>query len=214
MKKIIVLLMAICMMVPYAEAQNNKALKKALKKEYKSKMKEYKKDGWEIMGSRTLDVTLLKHYEKLEAMGDKVFEIVGTSKSSSKNLGMSGADINAAASFARQSASNIKGREVVDAAGNPIDVDAEFEHFRMAYENNVKKEIRGELDPSYTVVRETGELTEDGKPVYEIQRYYIVNKNAAHKARVRALENAKAESKIANEYADQVSKFIDEGFKE
>lgn len=214
MKKIIVLLMAICMMVPYAEAQNNKALKKALKKEYKSKMKEYKKGGWEIMGSRSLDVALLKHYEKLETMGDKVFEIVGTTKSSSKNLAINAAELNAAISFARESSSNIKGREVVDASGNPIDVDAEFERFRMAYENNVKKEIRGELEPSYTVVRETGELTEEGKPVYELQIYYIVNKNAAHKARVRALENAKEESKIANEYADQVSKFIDEGFKE
>ena len=56
MKRIIVFLMAICMMVPYAEAQNNKALRKALKKEYKAKMKEYKKGGWQIMGSRSLDV--------------------------------------------------------------------------------------------------------------------------------------------------------------
>ena len=214
MKKIIVFLMAICMMVSYADAQNSKALRKALKKEYKTKMKEYKKGGWQIMGSRSLDVALLKHYEKLETMGDEAYEVLGTTKSSSKNLAMSGAELNAAATYARRAGSNIKGREVMDAAGNPIEVDAEFERFYMAYENAVKKEIKGELNASYSIIRETGEKTAKGAPVYEIQVYYIINESAASKARIRAFENAKIESKIAQEYAEQISKFVNEGLKE
>lgn len=213
MKKIIVLLMAICMMASYADAQNSKAHRKALKKEFKAKMKEYEKGEWMILGSRSLDVALLKHYEKLEAMGDEAYEIVATTKSSSKNIAINGADLNAAAIYARRAGSNIKGREVLDASGNPIDVDAEFERFYMAYENQVEKEIRGELNASYSVIRETGEKTEKGAPIYEIQVYYIINESAASKARIRAFENAKIESKIAQEYAEQVSKFINEGIR-
>lgn len=210
MKKIIIFLMAICMMVPCVEAQNNKALKKALKKEYKAKMKEYKKDGWQIVGSRTLDVALLKHYEKLETLGDNAYEILGTTKSSSKNLAINSAELNAAAQYARHAGSNIKGREVMDAAGNPLDTDAEFEHFYIAYENALQKEIKGELYLSYSVMRETGEKNNEGKPIYEINSYYIIDEDAAHKARIRAFEDARMESKMAQEYAVQVQKYINE----
>ena len=43
MKKIIMLVMALVLLVPVVNAQN-KALEKALKKEYKTKMKQYKKE--------------------------------------------------------------------------------------------------------------------------------------------------------------------------
>ena len=45
MKKIIMLFMTLCMALPTLNVQNNKALNKALKKEYKVKMKEFKKGG-------------------------------------------------------------------------------------------------------------------------------------------------------------------------
>ena len=61
MKKIIMLFMALCMVLPALNAQNNKALNKALKKEYKVKMKEFKTGGWMLYGSsRSLDVALLQ----------------------------------------------------------------------------------------------------------------------------------------------------------
>ena len=50
MKKIIMFFMALCMVLPALNAQNNKALNKALKKEYKVKMKEFKKGGWMQIG--------------------------------------------------------------------------------------------------------------------------------------------------------------------
>lgn len=65
MKKILILLLSMVLTVPVANAQN-KVLQKAIKKEYKTKMKEYKKEGWELFASsRSLDVALLKHYDKL-----------------------------------------------------------------------------------------------------------------------------------------------------
>lgn len=69
MKKIIIFLLAVFLVLPAVEAQN-KALAKAQKKEYKQKMKEYKKGKWQLFASsRSLEVALLTHYEKLNALG-------------------------------------------------------------------------------------------------------------------------------------------------
>lgn len=80
MKKILTVLMMLMMLVPaYADDVQksiDKALQKAQKKEMKQKMKDYKKGGYEILGSRTMEVALLKHYSKLNELGDDgaVFE--------------------------------------------------------------------------------------------------------------------------------------------
>ena len=104
MKKIIMLFMALCMVLPALNAQNNKALNKALKKEYKVKMKEFKKGGWMLYGSsRSLDVALLNHYGKLNKEGEEAYEIVGTcSKFKSKNVGHQTCINNACNIYAQQ----------------------------------------------------------------------------------------------------------------
>ena len=47
-----------------------------------------------------------------------------------------------------------------------------------------------------------------------MQTYFIVNEDAATKARIRAYENALKESAAAQKYAEKVSAFVREGFKE
>ena len=90
MKKTIQFLLIIGMLFacPVVNAQN-KALEKARKKEYKLKMKEYQKENWKLFGSsRSLDMALLTHYDKLNNGGDGVREIVGiATKFKSKNVG-------------------------------------------------------------------------------------------------------------------------------
>ena len=207
MKKIIMFLMALCMVVPAVNAQNSKALNKALKKEYKTKMKEFKKDGWKLYGSsRSLDVVLLKHYEKLNQEGEENYEVVGTcSKFKSKNVGHQTSINNACNIYARQAGSQVKGRIVSDLAGSD-DVAAEFDHFYAAYETLVEKEIKGELQESFSVIRENSDGT------YEMQTFFVVNESAATRARVRAMENAAKESAAAQKYAQKVSEFVREGF--
>ena len=63
---IIITLLITVIFLPYkANSQN---LNKELKKEYKVKMKEYSKGGWELFGSsRSFEVTLLKHLDKLNS---------------------------------------------------------------------------------------------------------------------------------------------------
>lgn len=208
MKKVLIILIAMVLTVPVANAQN-KILQKAIKKEYKAKMKEYKKEGWKLFGSsRSLDVALLKHYDKLEALGDSGYEIVGIcAKYKSDNVGHQAAINNACNTYARNAGSHVKGRVVSDMASNGDDTSAEFDHFYAAYETLVEKEIRGEMQESYAIYKTLG----NGEKTMQV--YFIINEDAATKARIRAYENAMKESEAAQKYASKVSDFIKEGFE-
>lgn len=215
MKKTIQFLLVIGMLFacPVVNAQN-KAMNKALKKEYKLKKKEFSKGGWQIYGtSRSLDVALLKHYEKLNEK-ENVHEIVGVATAfKSKNIGKQVATNNACNIYARQAGSHVKGRIVSDMANNADDVSAEFDHFYAAYESLVEKEIKGEMKESFSVIRETGKEKATGTPIYEMQVFYVVDEDAATAARIRAFENAMRESAAAQKHAKMVSDFIREGFE-
>lgn len=208
MKRIIMLVMALVLLAPVVNAQN-KALEKALKKEYKTKMKQYKKEGWKLFASsRSLDVALLKHYNKLETLGEDGYEIVGIcSRYVSDNNGHQAAINNACNTYARLAGSHVKGRIVSDMASNANDTSAEFDKFYAAYESLVEKEIKGEMFESYAIYRELG----NGEK--SLQVYFIINEDAASKARIRAFENAMKESEAAQKYAEKVSEFIKEGFQ-
>lgn len=206
MKKIIVLLLAVCLLVPSAAFAANKDLEKAHKKEMKQKMKEYKKDGWKLFGStRTMEVALLTHYDKLNTLGDDVYVVAGiASRFQSKNVGRQMALNNAAIEYANRAGSKVRGLTDVDMFGSGTDGAEEYEHFHAAYERQVQAEISNALEESYSVIHDNGDGT------FEMQSYFIVNEKAAHKARLRAFENAKREVELGQATADKVSKFIAE----
>lgn len=210
MKKIIILILAAILCVPAIEANTNKELQKALKKEYKAKKKEFKKGKWEIFGSsRSLDVALLSHYEKLNSLGENGREVVGiASRFKSKNVGHQMAINNACLTYAQQAGSYLKGRIVSDMAGNGDDSSAEFDHFYAAYERLVEKEIKGEMVESFSIIRCIDKSTGE----YEMQTFFVIDEDAATRARIRALENALKESEAAQKYAQKVSEFVNEGF--
>lgn len=210
MKKIIIFLLAVFLVVPAAEAQS-KALLKAQKKEYKQKMKEYKKGKWQLFASsRSLEVALLTHYEKLNSLGDNAYEVVGVApRFKSKNIGHQEAVNNACITYAQQAGSTLKGRIVSDMASNGDDTAAEFDHFYGAYERLVEKEIKNEMRESYSIIR----MIDKEKGEYEMQTFFIVDESAATRARIRAMENALKESEAAQKYAEKVSQFVQEGFE-
>lgn len=205
MKQLLLCLMLSVMGQNVVVAQN-KVLEKAMKKEYKAKMKEYKKEGWKITtSSHTLEVELLQHYEKLKA--ENTTELVGAvSNCQSINVCRQAALNNAAAYYASLAGSQLKGRIVSDMAVNQSFQDGieEFDKLYAAYERLVEKEIKGEIQESYTIMR----TNEFGNK--ELQTFYIVNEEAAVKARIRAWENAIKESQAAQKYASEVSKFVNE----
>lgn len=218
MKKMILMVVAAFALAAYYpttalaqsyEAKTSKLLEKQLKKEYKDKLKELKKEKWQLYGSsHTLEVALLTHYDKLAKGGEDAHEVVGTAtKFKSKNIGHQTAINNACNIYARQAGSHVKGRIVSDMGANSDSIVNEFDHFYGAYQSLVEKEIKGEMQESFSLIRPY----KDGS--YEMQTFFIINENAASKARLRAFEIASKESAIAQKYAEKVGEFIKEGFK-
>lgn len=206
LKKLVILLLAAVIMTPSALAQN-KQLEKERKKEYKTTIKRYQKEGWKLFGSpRSLEVSLLTYYEKINNLGDNGYGIVGTSKARSKNL-LHKASLNSACTYyATQAGSVVKGRMVSDGFNDEDDLSSEFSKFYAAYETLVEKEIQGELREQFSVYRE---VPGGG---FEMESYFIVDEDAASKARIRAYENAARESAAAQKYANKVSEFVRKGF--
>lgn len=206
MKKVLFCMMAVALMCSIPLKAQNEMLSNALKKEYKSKIKEFKKGGWEIFGSsRSLDVALLNHYDKLNRGGESTYEIVGIASAfKSKNIGRQIAMNNACVIYASQAGSLIKGRVVSDMGADADNLTVEFDHFYAAYERAVEKEIRGEIKESFSIIRRNG----DGS--YEMQSFFLFNEDAALNARIKAFENAAKESIAAQKYADIISKYINE----
>ena len=187
-------------------------LEKARDRQFKAKMKEFKKEGWKIYGTtKSLEVALLEYYEELKK--DDVTEIMGEATAFvSKSVGAQSALNAAMIKYAQQASSYMRGRVVRDIFGDANNVPTEFDKFYAAYENKVEKEIKGEIIPSFSVIRSKGK-GQDGKEVFEMQTYCLVNESAASKARMRALEDALRESAAAQKYAKRVSDFVQEAFK-
>ena len=202
MKKIIMFLMAAFMLsVVPATAQE---LSKSEKKSMKAKVKEYKKQGWQIFGStNTIDLALEKHMIKMQS--EDAIEVPGTASSfKSKNVGKQMALNSAMTYYASMMDSEIKAKVVSDMQGDGEFSETEFEKFYAAFKRSVQTTIKDELKESFSIIRDKGNGT------YQMQSFFIVNKTAASQARVRALEQAGKESVAAQLYAKVVQKFIEE----
>lgn len=207
MKKVVIMILALAFILPFSAGAESKDVKKALKKELKTKLKEYKKGGWEILGSRTLEYSLAAHYDKLNELGEDAYDVEGISAATkSKNVGKQSAINSAVITYAQHAGSTLQGRVVADLAANGVEPSAEFDNFYAAYERLVEKEIRGELEPSYSVIKDNGNGT------YEVRTYFIVSEKAASRARQRALEGALKDSEAAQKIGDKISGFVRQGF--
>ena len=197
MKRIILITIAVLMAMPvFAQGA-----------QYRKKLREIKKEGWELYGSsKTMKEVLRTHYEALDQEG--VFEVFGSATGiKSESIGQQMAWNNASINYVQQAGSFLRGRIATDnhTGGG---YDGEFNNFYSAYETLLQKEIRGELRPSYTLVRHNA----DGS--YQVMSYFIVNEEAAMNARVKAMELAASESEAAQQIAVRISEFVKEGFDE
>lgn len=205
MKNILTFLTALCFLMPAFGQNYSKMTEKAQKKELKEKMKEYKKKGYEIMGSRTMEVALAKHYAKLNELGDNatVFEGIST-RTKSKNLGEQMALNNATISYAQKAGSTVKGRVVSDNFADGTSGEGEFEKFYAAYERLIEQKVKHMLEPSYSIIKDNGDGT------YEVQSFFIVNESKARIAREQALEAALKESELVGKYGVQIRSYANE----
>lgn len=207
MKKLLILLVSALVMLPGAMgADPAKQLRKAKEKERKEKVKELKKGGWEVLGSaHTLDVALLSHFNKLDQLGENAVEITGLANNcKSKNLGHQMAINDGCLKYAQRCGSQLSGRILTDVtATNDIEVST----FAMAFERQVQQEIKGEMEESLSIIRPAG----DGS--YEVQTFFIINEDAASRARMRALENAFKETQMLRETQDKIQDYVRQAVK-
>lgn len=205
MKKLLVFLMAFMFIVPVANAQFSD---KFCKKEAKRTAKLLRKSGYDVFASSiTLETALYIHNKKVLGV-DGVYDQPGVAnRVKSKNVGMAWAKQNACQLYAQGASNHIKGRILTEMKGDIINSETEMDNFYAAYEAQIETEIKGVLADSYSVIKDNGDGT------YEIQSHFIINEEAAHKARMRAMENAMKESAVAQEHAKKISEFVNEGFK-
>jgi hypothetical protein len=205
MKKLVLMLMAATMMLSVNAQELTKQQAKAVKKEVSKKLKDYKKRGYEIFGSsRTLETVLTKHYTTLEAKEGKVVEVTGFSQAKSRNLAQAAAQNSAANRYATSASQQVKGRVLADMALDIANQEAEFDKFYAAFEGKVQQEIKGELRPSFAVAKQNADGT------ISVEAYFLVDDDAASRARINAFKNSQTESAVAQKYAQQISNFVNE----
>jgi len=203
----IFMLSPVSQQIAYAQLSKaqEKKLQKERNKEYQKKIKEYKKENWKLSGSsRTIEVALLEHYKKFADEQNK--EFVGeVSQCKSINVCKQFALTNAQNRYASLASGNVKGRitSMLRADANMPEV--EIDKFIAAYENEVKAEISGVLTESYSIIRDNGATK-------EYKTFFILNEEKANAARARALERSLRETKISIMEAQEISKFVNEGF--
>ncbi|MDR1556105.1 MAG: hypothetical protein LBS88_03610 [Tannerellaceae bacterium] len=191
------------------QAQSDRKYRKTMEKEYKAKVKELKKQKWQISGSSlTLNAAIMKHQRTLDANENSKELIATVSMCQSLNVCRSNALNNALIEYAQGAGSYVRGRIASDMFNNSsAEAPQELDNFYAAYERLVSAEVKGELEFSLALEKKNGA----GK---SYQAWYIINEDKASKARMRAMRRAAEESRLAQEYAHQISQFVQEGFGE
>lgn len=182
----------------------NKQLEKALAKQTKEKIKELKKEGWKINdSSKTIEVALLEHNEKVNSKGYRQY--VGRATCTDDvSVCAEFALMDAGATYATYVSSFIRGK--ADRLSSKIGK-VQTSTIISGFERLVQAEIKNVLQESYALVKQNG-------AEYQYQIAYVVNEDEAHKATMNALKNALEESKASIEVADQISEFVNDGFKQ
>jgi hypothetical protein len=198
----------LCFCVVSANAQSDRKYNKVMEKVYKKKTKEMKKDGWKATGtSLTLEAAIMKHLRTVNSDDKNKEMIVNVSMCKSLNVCSSQALNNVLVKYAENAGSYVRGRVISDLFNNASgDVPKEFDKFYAAYERLVSAEIKGEIQFSAAFEKANG----SGR---SYQAWFIVNDEKAGEARMRAMQRAFEESKLAQQYAAQVNDFVQAGFE-
>lgn len=198
MKKLVSIFIAITVAFSPVYAQTRKDVRSA-KKEAKIAARDLRSEGYRLLELGDLQIQLEDYLIKAKS-GQK--QIVGTAEGCmSINLAKTTALNNAINEYATISGGTIKGRITTNASsinGQQID------DIVAAYERLVLKEIKGEIQTCVTLIKES-------KKKYDIRVYCLVDYDAAHAARMKAMRQALDELELSQKYGSEVSNWIHEG---
>ena len=199
MKKALTMMIAALLALAPVFGQNRADLKSA-KKDAASAAKMLKREGFKPVELGDIKTRLEKYFLKVNAGCTQVIGVADNCMST--NLAQVTALSNAATQYAMLAGGDVRGRIVsstTSLTGQQVD------NIVSSFERLVEKDIRGELVPYVTAVREKkGRIT--------ARVYCIVDIDAAAQLRRHALEIALEEQSLAEKYGSMVSNWIDEGF--
>ena len=117
--------------------------------------------------------------------------------------------MNAQTAYANKCKAVISGRAINEMTSSTDDIEAEVEKFSAIYEKAVMKEMQNEMTESYAIIRQTGK-SDSGKPVYEMQIYFLVDNTAAKQVRLKAVRECLGESVELQKYKKELEKLANE----
>ena len=199
MKKALTMMIVALLALAPVSGQTRSDLKSA-KKEAASAARTLKREGFKPVELGDIKIRLEKYFLKVNAGCAQVIGVANDCIST--NLAQVTALSNAANQYAMLAGGDVRGRIVsstTSISGQQVD------NIVSSFERLVEKDIRGELVPFLTAVREKG-----GRITARV--YCIVDIDAAAQLRRRALEIALEEQSLAEKYGSMVSNWIDEGF--
>lgn len=199
MKRFAILMVAALVALAPAQAQSKKEARDARKDAYAA-TRTLRLEGYRTLELGSMQKLLEKYFLKVNA---GCGQIIGTADDCmTTNLAKVTALSNAASEYAMLAGGNVRGRIVTSTSSL---TGQQLDNVVASFERLVAKEIRGELVPYVTAVR-------DRRGSVSARVYCIVDVDAAHKARRRAMEIALEEQSLAEQYGTQVSDWIDDGF--
>lgn len=191
-------------------AQSNRQRKKEAKKEYSKRKKELTREGYQLAGSsRSLEMALIKHFDKLNADESNKEMVVTVENCPTEHLCQSKALTNAITLYATKTNNFVKGRinsaEGFDAA-TEVDktaIDRFFGGFEILVKQNCSHIFS---NSSFSVIKKT----ETG---YKYKVFYIYNEKDAEKLRTDAARAALEKVEMNIEWSDKIHEFVREGFE-
>lgn len=167
--------------------------------------KSLREKGWNIdSGSTSLELALYNHMETLErlkAAGKKITVIEGNVRMCrALSVCKLNALNNAMNEYVTMIGSSIEGKALNKIENNESEMSPEeFNRFFASYIKNIKGTVRRELQESYSLVKKNG----TGKS-YKI--IFILDEEAAHEKRMKAIKRTLLEEKLSLEYKSWLEK--------
>ena len=200
MKTALTMMIAALLALAPAGGQTRSDLRSA-RKDASTAAKMLKREGFRPVELGDVKTRLEKYFIKVNAGCAQVIGVADNCMST--NLAQVTALANAATQYAMLAGGDVRGRIIsstTSLSGQQVD------NIVSSFERLVEKDIRGELVPYVTAVREKrGRIT--------ARVYCIVDMDAAAQLRRRALEIALEEQALAGKYGSMGSDWIDEGFR-
>lgn len=208
MKKFLLLFVIVVLSISASVAQPNNT-DKSLWKSAKKAAKELKKQGWKTDGVEPLENLLFQHIKNYKTPGHR--EMVGTAQGETNvktiNQGKQWSYNMVATTYAKQAGLDLKGKITSETGSSLLDQDLAADNFYEAYVGEVSKEIKGEITFDFGIYKEKKGGTID------YRGYYILNEDGEAAAKLRAVDNAMKKSEAARKNAEDISKFVRDGYK-